>query len=66
MNIEVRGQNEWLQDGQLKRTNEASVVINTESQFIKSLNLKQLLMVGQVSFGDKISDIINIKKGGKN
>lgn len=44
-----------IQAGIFKRTNEASVVINTESQFIKSLNLKQLLMVGKVSFGNQLS-----------
>ncbi|VEU77030.1 isoleucine--tRNA ligase [Mycoplasmopsis columbina] len=40
-----------VQNGLIKRTNEAKVVINTNNEFIKSLNLKQLLMVGIIEFG---------------
>ncbi|VEU77934.1 isoleucine--tRNA ligase [Mycoplasmopsis columbinasalis] len=44
-----------IQGGLIKRTNEAKLVVNTKSEFIKSLNLKQLLMVGLVEFGSKTS-----------
>lgn len=44
---------EKIKIGKIKRTNEAHVIINTNDNFIKSLNLKELLMVGKVEFGTK-------------
>lgn len=44
---------ELIQKGQIKRSNEAFVIISTDSNFIKSLDLKMLLMVGNVQFGTK-------------
>ncbi|QGZ97371.1 isoleucine--tRNA ligase [Mycoplasma sp. NEAQ87857] len=35
----------------IKRSNEVAIEINTTSEFIKSLDLKTLLMVGEVRFG---------------
>jgi isoleucyl-tRNA synthetase len=35
----------------IKRNNEALLIINTNSKFIKSLNIKKLLMVGKVKYG---------------
>lgn len=42
-----------IQNGIIKRTNEAMVTIKTDSEFIKSLDLKELLMIGKFSFGDE-------------
>ncbi len=45
---------EKIQSGIIKRSNEAIVYIeDTNDEFIKSLNLKELLMVGKIEFGDK-------------
>ncbi|WP_029512480.1 isoleucine--tRNA ligase [Mycoplasmopsis iners] len=43
-----------VKSGLIKRTNEAKITINTNSEFIKSLDLKQLLLVGLVEFGDEL------------
>lgn len=37
----------------IKRSNEAFVTLNTNSDFIKSLNLKMLLMVGKIEFSNE-------------
>ncbi|MGY6172011.1 isoleucine--tRNA ligase [Candidatus Mycoplasma pogonae] len=42
-----------IAEGIIKRSNEAHVTINTDNEFIKSLNLPYLLMVGKVSFGNE-------------
>lgn len=42
-----------IKEGLIKRTNEAFIHINTDSEFIKSLDLKNLLMVGKVHFANK-------------
>lgn len=42
-----------IQNGIIKRTNEAFVTIKTNSEFIKSLDLKELLMIGKFSFGNE-------------
>ncbi|MBZ4195491.1 isoleucine--tRNA ligase [Mycoplasma tauri] len=39
--------------GLIKRSNEAKITINSNSEFIKSLDLKQLLMVGLIEFGNE-------------
>ncbi len=44
---------EQIQKNTIKRSNEAKIYISTNSEFIKSLNLKELLMVGKVEFADK-------------
>lgn len=44
-----------IKEGLIKRTNEAKVVIKSDSDFIKSLDLRQLLMVGKVEFGAQTS-----------
>lgn len=46
---------EQIQNNLIKRSNEAKVFVSTNSEFIKSLNLKELLMVGKVEFGNKTS-----------
>ena len=46
---------EQIQNNLIKRSNEAKVFISTNREFIKSLNLKELLMVGKVEFGNKTS-----------
>ncbi|WP_029906132.1 isoleucine--tRNA ligase [Mycoplasmopsis opalescens] len=43
----------FIQSGQIKRSNELKLTINTNSDFIKSLDLRVLLMVGQVEFGSE-------------
>ncbi|UUM19016.1 isoleucine--tRNA ligase [Mycoplasma sp. 1018B] len=43
-----------IQNNLIKRTNEAKLIINTNSEFIKSLDLKQLLMVGLLEFGNEL------------
>lgn len=50
INIELENA---IKDNKIKRTNEAKLVINTKSEFIKGLDLKQLLMVGLIEFGPK-------------
>ncbi|WP_029513542.1 isoleucine--tRNA ligase [Mycoplasmopsis primatum] len=42
-----------IQKGLIKRTNEAKVTISNPSEFIKSTDLKQLLMVGLIEFGNE-------------
>lgn len=42
-----------IKNGEVKRSNELELFINTESEFIKELNLKFLLMVGKVSFSSQ-------------
>ncbi|MXR07538.1 isoleucine--tRNA ligase [Mycoplasma hyorhinis] len=42
-----------IKEGVIKRTNEAFIHIKTDSEFIKSLDLKSLLMVGKVHFANK-------------
>ena len=37
----------------IKRNNEAFVIINTESKFLKNLDLEKMLMVAKVEFGQK-------------
>lgn len=37
----------------IKRSNEAHVKINSDSEFLRSLDLKQLLMVGKIEFGNE-------------
>ena len=44
---------ENIKSGTFKRSNEAFVTINTNSEFIKSLDIKMLLMVGKVEFGNQ-------------
>ncbi|UUD35543.1 isoleucine--tRNA ligase [Mycoplasmopsis caviae] len=44
-----------IKDGLIKRTNEAKIVIKSDSDFIKCLDLRQLLMVGKVEFGAQMS-----------
>ncbi len=44
---------EQIQKNTIKRSNEAKIYISTNSEFIKSLNLKELLMVGKVEFANK-------------
>ncbi|UWD34246.1 isoleucine--tRNA ligase [Mesomycoplasma molare] len=41
-----------IKSGKIKRQNEAKLYLKTESNFIKSLNLVKLLMVGSVEFSD--------------
>ena len=52
-----------IKSGTIKRSNEASITIKTNSDFIKSLDLKMLLMVGNVEFGNqnKVSTFESIK-----
>ncbi|MGY5139294.1 isoleucine--tRNA ligase [Mycoplasmopsis gallinarum] len=52
-----------IQEGLIKRSNEAKLTLNTNSEFIKSLDLKQLLMVGLVEFSNetKIETFDSIK-----
>ncbi|MDZ7293687.1 isoleucine--tRNA ligase [Mycoplasmopsis pulmonis] len=38
----------------IKRTNDAHVTINTKSNFLMSLDLKKLLMIGKISFGSSL------------
>ena len=49
--------------GLIKRTNEALVYIKTDSEFIKSLDLKMLLMVGKIEFSneDKVEKFVSQK-----
>lgn len=42
-----------IKEGIVKRSNEVKLTIKPESEFIMSLDLKQLLMVGLVEFGDE-------------
>ncbi|WP_027120320.1 isoleucine--tRNA ligase [Mycoplasmopsis lipofaciens] len=42
-----------IKEGKIKRTNEAKLTLNTKSNFIKSLDLRQLFMVGLIEFGSK-------------
>ncbi|WP_406616903.1 isoleucine--tRNA ligase [Mycoplasmopsis adleri] len=42
-----------IKDDVIKRTNEAKIQIKDPSEFIMSLDLKQLLMVGSVEFGNE-------------
>ncbi|QKT05701.1 isoleucine--tRNA ligase [Mycoplasma sp. OR1901] len=39
-----------IKSGLIKRSNEAHLILNTESKLMKSLDLKTLLMVGKVTF----------------
>ncbi|TQC51318.1 isoleucine--tRNA ligase [Mycoplasmopsis mucosicanis] len=41
-----------IKDGLIKRSNEVKLTLKSSSDFISSLDLKQLLMVGIVEFGD--------------
>lgn len=43
-----------IQKGTFKRSNEAHVQLDQSSTFLKSLDLKRLLMVGKISFGSKL------------
>ncbi len=45
---------EATKDGLIKRRNEAKVIINTQNEFLKSLNLQQLLIVAKVEFGEEL------------
>ena len=42
-----------IKDGLIKRTNEAKLTLKVKNDFIKSLDLKQLLMVGMIEFGSE-------------
>uniref|UniRef100_UPI00051B7FA6 class I tRNA ligase family protein n=1 Tax=[Mycoplasma] collis TaxID=2127 RepID=UPI00051B7FA6 len=42
---------EKIKNGEVKRSNEVHVILNTESEFLRSLDLKALLIVGKVTFG---------------
>ncbi|MBU4689901.1 isoleucine--tRNA ligase [Mycoplasma zalophidermidis] len=42
-----------IKEGLIKRSNEVKLTLKPESEFIESLDLKQLLMVGIVEFGDE-------------
>ncbi|UVD81540.1 isoleucine--tRNA ligase [Mycoplasma iguanae] len=44
---------EKIKAGEIKRSNEAKLILNTDNEFLKSLDLKYLLMVGAVEFGQK-------------
>ncbi len=44
---------EATKEGLIKRRNEAKVIINTNDEFLKSLNLQQLLIVAKVEFGEE-------------
>ncbi|MBN0919271.1 isoleucine--tRNA ligase [[Mycoplasma] gypis] len=50
-----------IKNQEIKRQNEALVVLKTDSEFIKSLDLVNLLMVAKVEFGDetKVSKLEN-------
>lgn len=43
-----------IKEGKLKRTNEASVTFNLESSFLKTLDFKKLLMVGEFKEGNSL------------
>ncbi|KUH47219.1 isoleucine--tRNA ligase [Mycoplasmopsis meleagridis] len=43
-----------IKNNLIKRTNEAKLIINNQSEFIKSLDLKQLLMVGLIEYGNEL------------
>ncbi|CAM9097874.1 isoleucine--tRNA ligase [Mycoplasma marinum] len=45
---------ESVKSGLIKRRNEAKVTISTESNFLKSIDLQKLLIVGEVVFGDEL------------
>ncbi|WLP85594.1 isoleucine--tRNA ligase [Mycoplasma seminis] len=45
---------EATKSGKIKRSNEAHLILPEVSDFIKSLDLKTLLMVGKISYGDSI------------
>lgn len=42
-----------IKEGFIKRSNESFVTLDTDNEFIKSLDLKMLLMVGKIEFGNK-------------
>lgn len=42
-----------IKSGEIKRSNEAFVTLKVDNEFIKSLDLKNLLMVCKVEFGDE-------------
>lgn len=42
-----------IKNGEVKRSNELELSLKTDSEFIKNLNLKMLLMVGKVSISNK-------------
>ena len=44
-----------IKSGEIKRTNEASVVMSLSSSFLKTLDLKKLLMIGDFREGDMMS-----------
>ncbi|WP_430000883.1 hypothetical protein, partial [Mycoplasmopsis bovis] len=46
-----------IKNGLIKRTNEAKVTIKNPSELIKGYDLKQLLMVGVIEFGN-VSKVI--------
>ncbi|WP_029608951.1 isoleucine--tRNA ligase [Mycoplasma simbae] len=43
-----------IKDGSINRSNEVKLTLKPKSEFIESLDLKQLLMVGLVEFGDEL------------
>lgn len=42
-----------IKNGEVKRSNELELLLKTDSEFIKNLNLKMLLMVGKVSISNE-------------
>ncbi|QJR44122.1 isoleucine--tRNA ligase [Mycoplasma miroungirhinis] len=44
-----------IQNQEIKRQNEAHVIIHSHSEFLKSLDLVKLLMVAKVSFGNEMT-----------
>ncbi|TPR53688.1 isoleucine--tRNA ligase [Metamycoplasma neophronis] len=54
---------EKIKNQTMKRQNEAHVIINTDSEWIKSLPLTKLLMVAKVSFGNetKVEKLDSVK-----
>ncbi|QNM93397.1 isoleucine--tRNA ligase [Mycoplasma sp. Pen4] len=52
INIEIDNQ---VKAGVFKRSNEASVTVSSLSEFLKSLDLKTLLMVGEINEGSELN-----------
>ena len=44
---------EAIKEGKIKRNNEAVIIVKTDSNFIKGLDLAKLLMVAKVEFGNE-------------
>lgn len=49
-----------IQTKEINRSNEVGVLLKTDSDFIKSLDLVKLLMVAKVDFSDKKTEILQL------